>query len=148
MAAPSRGRTGGTGGASRFFARCTQTKEVRDFDEQAARRRRFDHEAIEQISSGLEPPILDAVKVLLIPAALTVLAVQWRWLGGVLGTVPLSADQWIAVLGWSLVLPAVVELYKLVRRNVAPAKPRTDGGLQNVLPERVLATTGESSERI
>jgi len=99
-------------------------------------------------ASGLEPPILDAVKVLLIPAALTVLAVQWRWLGGVLGTVPLSADQWIAVLGWSLVLPAVVELYKLVRRNRGAQESKPSGGLQNVLPERVLATTGESTERI
>ena len=60
MAAPSRGRTCGIGGDSRLVALGTQAEEVRDFDEQAARRRRFDHEAIEQIRSGFQPLVVGA----------------------------------------------------------------------------------------
>ncbi|WP_298134764.1 cation-transporting P-type ATPase [Micropruina sp.] len=95
--------------------------------------------------SGLSAPIMGAVKILLIPTAMTVLAVQWGWLSGVLGTVPLNSDEWMTVLGLSLILPVVVELYKLLRRDAAKA-PEPDGGLGNVLPERALATTGPGRE--
>nr|WP_300141146.1 cation-translocating P-type ATPase [Propionicimonas sp.] len=88
--------------------------------------------------SGLAAPILGAVKILLIPAAMTVLAVQWDWLSGILGTVPLNSDEWMTALGLALVLPAVIELYKLLRRNAAKT-PAPAGGLGNVLPERALA---------
>jgi Ca2+-transporting ATPase len=69
--------------------------------------------------SGLTAPILGAVKILLIPTAMTVLAVQWSGLNRLLGTAALDSDQWLAVIGWALILPAVVELYKLIRRNTA-----------------------------
>lgn len=95
--------------------------------------------------SGLAAPILGAVKILLIPAAMTVLAVQWDWLSGVLGTVPLNSDEWMTALGLSLILPAVIELYKLIRRS-ASKPPEPAGGLGNVLPERVLAATAPGKE--
>lgn len=91
--------------------------------------------------SGLAAPILGALKILLIPAAMTVLAVQWDGLNSLLGTVPLNSDEWLAALGLSLILPAVVELYKLIRRTASKTQ-ESAGGLENVLPGRALSVTG------
>jgi Ca2+-transporting ATPase len=55
-----------------------------------------------------------------------------------LGTAPLTFDEWLAVLGWSLVLPIVIELYKAVRRKQAAA-PADSTNLHNILPDRVLS---------
>lgn len=69
---------------------------------------------------------------------LTVVGVEWSWLRGLLGTAPLTFDEWLAVLGWSLVLPIVIELYKAVRRKQAAA-PADSTNLHNILPDRVLS---------
>lgn len=89
--------------------------------------------------SGLDAPILGAVKILLIPTAMTVLAVQWGGLNKVLGTVALDSDQWLAVVGWSLVLPVVVELYKWIGRQRPHGQAPADDGLTSVLPTRALS---------
>ncbi len=91
--------------------------------------------------SGLAAPVAGALKILLIPAGLTVIGVQWSGLGDLLGTVPLSGDQWIRAVGWSLVLPVVVELYKLVRRGTTAKEPEPENGLGALLPERALTQT-------
>lgn len=89
---------------------------------------------------GFSAPILGALKILLIPAALTVLGVEWSWLRGLLGTASLTSDQWLTVLGWSLILPVFIEIYKAIRRRSAADAPERDRGLGSVLPERALAT--------
>lgn len=96
--------------------------------------------------SGLTAPIVGALKILLIPAVMTVLAVQWSGLGGLLGTVPLDGSQWMQVIGWSLILPVVVELYKMIRRGAAAKQPEPDHGLGTLLPDRALATTTTRGE--
>ncbi|OJX65235.1 MAG: metal-transporting ATPase [Micrococcales bacterium 73-13] len=96
--------------------------------------------------SGLTAPIAGALKILLIPAAMTVLAVQWSGLGGLLGTVPLTGRQWIVAIGWALLLPVVVELTKWIRRVARRRRPASDGGLGNLLPERALPTTPTGRE--
>jgi P-type Ca2+ transporter type 2C len=80
-------------------------------------------------TSGLVPPILDAVKVLVLPVILLVLATQLSFLQRGLLTQPLTGHEWLACIGLGLVLPVVVELDKwLRRRHMAPAAasdPRT-----------------------
>jgi Ca2+-transporting ATPase len=74
-------------------------------------------------SSGLTPPILNAVKWLLIPAALVVLATELGFMQRGLLTQSLTGLQWLACIGLALVLPIVVEADKwLRRRHLPPAK--------------------------
>ncbi len=68
-------------------------------------------------SSGLVPPILSAVKWLAIPIVLVVLSTELPFLQRALLTQPLTGWQWLACIGLALVLPAVVEADKLVRRR-------------------------------
>jgi Ca2+-transporting ATPase len=68
-------------------------------------------------TSGLVQPVLPAIKVLAIPAALVIVATEIGFLQRGLMTQPLTGNEWLACLGLSAVLPVVVELDKWVRRR-------------------------------
>ena len=78
-------------------------------------------------SSGLIPPILDAMKILVIPAALLILSTELAFMQRGLQTESLDGLQWLACIGLALVLPIVVEADKWIRRRhqptVAPPGP-------------------------
>jgi Ca2+-transporting ATPase len=89
-------------------------------------------------SSGLTPPILSAVKMLVIPVALVVLATELSFLQRGLLTESLDGLQWLACLGLSLILPIVVEVDKWIRRRrVPPAAPPKPAEV--VTPARAIA---------
>ncbi|MDM7855543.1 cation-translocating P-type ATPase [Cellulomonas alba] len=67
--------------------------------------------------SGLEAPIVNAVKWLSIPLLLTVVSVQVAGLQRLLMTTSLTGPQWLAAIALAAVVPIVVELDKLVRRH-------------------------------
>jgi Ca2+-transporting ATPase len=71
-------------------------------------------------TSGLTPPILNAVKWLAIPAVLLVLATELPFLQNALLAQSLTGWQWLACIGLSLVLPVVVEADKWIRRSRHP----------------------------
>ena len=66
---------------------------------------------------GLLPPVLKALGILAIPAALTVVATKWNFLQNLLGTTELNADQWLAAFGLAIVVFIVVETEKWVRQK-------------------------------
>jgi Ca2+-transporting ATPase len=90
-------------------------------------------------SSGLTPPVLGAVKILVIPAALVVLATELSFLQRGLLTTSLDGLQWLACLGLALVLPIVVEADKWIRRRRLPA-PTPPNAAEVVNPARALTT--------
>ncbi|MFF0455588.1 cation-translocating P-type ATPase [Nocardia africana] len=67
--------------------------------------------------SGFTAPILGAMKILSIPVVVTVLAVQLGFLQDLLMTTSLTGGQWLACLGWSLLIPIAVEAEKALRRR-------------------------------
>ena len=79
-------------------------------------------------SSGLTPPVLSAVKVLVIPAALVVLATELDFLQRGLLTQSLTGLQWLACLGLALIVPVVVEIDKWIRRRHLPARSGVQDG--------------------
>jgi Ca2+-transporting ATPase len=89
-------------------------------------------------SSGLTPPILNAVKILVIPAALVVLATELRFLQKGLLTQSLTGLQWLACLGLALIVPIVVEVDKWIRRRRLPA-PAPPSAVEAVNPRRAIA---------
>jgi Ca2+-transporting ATPase len=89
-------------------------------------------------TSGLVQPVLPAVKVLAIPAALVIVATEIGFLQRGLMTQPLTGDQWLACLGLSVVLPVVVELDKWVRRRRSRG-PLALAPEEVVNPQRALA---------
>jgi Ca2+-transporting ATPase len=70
--------------------------------------------------SGLDAPIFKAAVVSIFPIVMLVLATQLPSLQSGLLTVSLSGRQWLACIGLSLLLPAVVEGSKWVRRRRMP----------------------------
>ncbi|WP_072690210.1 cation-translocating P-type ATPase [Rhodococcus marinonascens] len=74
--------------------------------------------------SGLTSPILSALKILSVPIVVTVFAVEIGFLQGLLMTTSLTGDQWLACLGWSLIVPIAVEAEKALRRR-RQARPST-----------------------
>ena len=89
-------------------------------------------------SSGLTPPILSAVKILVIPTALLVLATELEFMQKGLLTQPLTGLQWLACIGLALVVPIVVEVDKWIRRRQQPAPaPLDPAGVVN--PGRAVA---------
>ena len=76
-------------------------------------------------SSGLTPPILSAIKILVIPTALLVLATELEFMRKGLLTQPLTGLQWLACIGLALVVPIVVEVDKWIRRRQQPAPRRS-----------------------
>jgi len=67
--------------------------------------------------SGLEPPILAAIKWLSIPLVLTIATVELGFLQNIVGTTSLDGRQWLLVLGLALIVPVVIELEKWIRRT-------------------------------
>ncbi len=72
-------------------------------------------------SSGLVPPVLGALKVLVLPTLLLILSTELSFLQRGLLTQPLDGLQWLACIGLALVLPIVVEIDKWIRRRRLPA---------------------------
>jgi Ca2+-transporting ATPase len=70
--------------------------------------------------SGLAPPLLRAVGVSLVPITMLVLATQLPSLQRGMLTQPLTGPQWLLSIGLALLLPVVIEGWKLVRRHQAP----------------------------
>ena len=66
--------------------------------------------------SGLAAPIIDAVKWLSIPLALTVVAVEVPFMQRLVGTISLTGDEWLTALGLALLVPVLIELEKWIRR--------------------------------
>jgi Ca2+-transporting ATPase len=94
-------------------------------------------------SSGLTPPILGAVKILVIPTALLVLATELQFMQKGLLTQSLTGLQWLACIGLALVVPIVVEGDKWIRRRRHPAPLRLDPvGVVNPARALAVATTG------
>jgi Ca2+-transporting ATPase len=91
-------------------------------------------------SSGLTPPVLNAVKILVIPVALLVLATELDFMQRGLLTQSLDGLQWLACIGLALILPVVVEADKWIRRSrqPAPAAPRP---VEVVNPARAIPAT-------
>ncbi|CCW12844.1 cation-translocating P-type ATPase [Rhodococcus aetherivorans] len=73
--------------------------------------------------SGLEAPILGALKILSIPVVVTVFAVEIGFLQELLMTTSLTGGQWLACLGWALIVPIVVEAEKALRRRRRSGPP-------------------------
>jgi Ca2+-transporting ATPase len=69
--------------------------------------------------SAFAQPLLKYAGILGMGALVVVLATQFAFLQRWLDTVPLTANQWAAVLGLSLVMPVVVELDKAWQRHRA-----------------------------
>ncbi len=88
---------------------------------------------------GLAPPLLPAVRTLSIPVALTVVAVEWTFMQGLLGTTSLSGGQWAASVGLALVVPVVIELAKAISRRGMPGSVAPTDVEHAVNPERAVA---------
>jgi Ca2+-transporting ATPase len=72
-------------------------------------------------ASGLTPPVLKAVGISVVPVVMLVLATQLPALQSGLLTQPLTGRQWLACIGLALLVPAVIEGSKWLRRRGAPA---------------------------
>jgi P-type Ca2+ transporter type 2C len=94
-------------------------------------------------TSGLTPPILSALKFLVIPAALVVLATELDFLQRGLLTQGLTGPQWLACIGLALILPIVVEVDKWIRRRGLPAAPSVSP-VEAVSPRRATTSTASS----
>jgi Ca2+-transporting ATPase len=66
---------------------------------------------------SLTPPVLKALGILAIPAALTVIATTWQPLQNLLGTTRLTPDQWLAVIALASIVFVVIEIEKWFRRR-------------------------------
>jgi len=91
-------------------------------------------------TSGLSSPVLPALKILVIPVALIVLATEMRLFQELLMTTSLSVPQWLACFGLALLLPVVVEVDKWVRRRRTAPTPPVDAA-HTVSPSRAIVET-------
>jgi Ca2+-transporting ATPase len=74
------------------------------------------------------PVSLRTVGILLIPVALTIIATLWTAMQRLLGTQPLTGEQWIGSVALATIVFVVIEVEKLIRRHrsthdVEPADP-------------------------
>ncbi len=92
-------------------------------------------------SSGLLPPVLNAIKILVLPVILLVLATELNFLQRGLLTESLSGKEWLACIGLALIVPIVVEVDKWLRRRNLPEAQALDPRTV-VDPERALVTAG------
>ena len=76
--------------------------------------------------TGLAPPLLRALGISLVPIVMLVLATQLPSLQQGMLTQPLTGPQWLLTIGLSLLLPVVIEGWKLIRRHQAPPAPPLD----------------------
>ncbi len=86
--------------------------------------------------SGLSAPILGAVKILVIPVIVTVFAVELAFLQELLMTTSLTGWQWLACIGWSIIVPVVIEAEKLIRRRRRVVAPTTLPAVTALNPAR------------
>ena len=93
-------------------------------------------------TSGLTPPILQALAISMVPVALIVLATQIPGLQAGLLTTTLTGLQWLECIGLALVLPLVVEVSKWIRRRTAPPAAVAVDVPRVVAPERADAALG------
>jgi Ca2+-transporting ATPase len=91
-------------------------------------------------SSGLTPPVLNAIKVLVLPVLLLVLATELAFMQRGLLTQSLTGLQWLACIGLALVVPIVVEADKWWRRRHLPSPARPDVQ-KAVAPARALTSS-------
>ncbi len=63
------------------------------------------------------PVSLKTAGILLIPAVLTVVATQWSALQRLLGTQPLTGEEWLGAVALASVVFIVIEIEKIIRRN-------------------------------
>jgi Ca2+-transporting ATPase len=70
-------------------------------------------------ASGLTPPVLKAAAISIVPVVMLVLATQLPALQSGLLTQPLTGRQWLACIGLALIVPAVIEGSKFLRRRSA-----------------------------
>ena len=89
--------------------------------------------------SGLTSPIAGALKVLAIPLAIIVAAVEIGFMQKILTTTSLTGGQWLVCLGLALVLPVVVEVHKAIRRRRIAARELDPE--QAVAPKRARTTS-------
>jgi len=92
-------------------------------------------------TSGLTPPILQALAISLVPVALIVLATQLPGLQAALLTTSLTGPQWLESVGLALVLPLVIEVSKWIRRRRVPAIGLVDAQ-HAVAPSRAVVSSG------
>jgi Ca2+-transporting ATPase len=88
--------------------------------------------------SGVAPPLLAALAVAVVPAALVVLATMLPGLQRGMLTVSLTGSQWLASIGLALVLPIVIEAGKWIRRRRAPEAAKPFDAQHAVAPERAV----------
>jgi Ca2+-transporting ATPase len=69
--------------------------------------------------SGLQAPVISALKILSIPVLFTVAAVEIGFMQNLLLTTSLSGGQWLACIGLALIVPIFVEADKAIRRSQA-----------------------------
>ena len=72
-------------------------------------------------ASGLEPPVFKALAISVVPLVMIVLATQLPSLQSGLVTQSLSGREWLACFGLALLVPAVIEGSKWLRRRSQPA---------------------------
>jgi Ca2+-transporting ATPase len=89
-------------------------------------------------TSGLTAPILKALAIGLVPVTLILLATELPRLQSGLLTTSLTGPQWLASIGLALVLPAVIEISKWVRRRRTPEATAIDAKVA-VCPARALS---------
>jgi Ca2+-transporting ATPase len=89
-------------------------------------------------TSGLVPPVLRAVLILLAPTGLLVLSTELAFLQRGLLTQALTGGEWLVCLGLALILPIVVEADKWIRRRKSPA-PAPGDAVRAVTPARAVA---------
>jgi Ca2+-transporting ATPase len=87
--------------------------------------------------SGLNAPILGALKILSIPVLLVIVAVEWTFMQKLLATTSLTGGQWAACLGLALIVPIVIEVSKAIRRHRARVVAERQDPAEVVTPERV-----------
>lgn len=92
--------------------------------------------------SGLTAPILKALGILAIPAVLTLIATEWSLLQRFLMTQSLSGYEWLIATGLALVVLAVIETEKAIRRH---GTARTEPVEAVVAPQRALLGAQEIS---
>ena len=88
--------------------------------------------------SGLAPPILRTLGILAVPGVLLVITTLWSPLQSLLLTQPLTADQWLGVLGLALGVMVVIEAEKWIRKRSHPVAE------ESPTPEAVLMGTRRS----
>ncbi|MFF0814310.1 cation-translocating P-type ATPase [Rhodococcus sp. NPDC003318] len=90
--------------------------------------------------SGVTAPVLNALKILSVPVVVTVLAVELGFLQDLLMTTSLTGPQWLAGIGWALIIPVVVEAEKAVRRRRRAVAEAPVSAAETVTPARARAS--------